>query len=523
MRICPTCRTAYPTRGRATCAKDGTRLVEAEEFAASRNDPLLGHTVAGRFRVIERIGTGGMGTVYRAQQSGLGRAVALKVLKKELVSDRDTVARFHREAKAMSLLMHPNTVRVFDFGEDEGGHLFLAMELLEGELLTSWIEREGTPPVDEAVEVIREILRSLGEAHSKGIIHRDLKPDNIYLAAVDGHLRPVVKVLDFGIAKVFREDSQIDQLETQAGTVFGTPRYMSPEQAQGKTLDHRSDLYAVGVLLYHLLCGRPPFLDDDAVVVMAKHIREIPEPPRKLAPDRPIPRSLEKVVMRALAKEPNDRFDSAEVFEAALAECQHDVIDEIEHAASGGGSRLFGTMPRVPLAIGGGLVLGALVLAVAIVATSGPDDVAEARDIAQLPTDRLPTDPLGTDSEPTPLANEPPREVARTPVTLESSPSGAEIWRGNQRIGETPRTFELTDGERIPLTLRLDGHASEDIELSAASAPSTQVALSSGAASRGGGRRAPSRGQSQSGDEHDDGAHTPPASGSGDPYERFEF
>ncbi|HBQ13731.1 MAG TPA: serine/threonine protein kinase, partial [Myxococcales bacterium] len=230
MRICPTCRTAYPARGRATCANDGTRLVGAEEFAASKNDPLLGRLVAGRFQVIERIGTGGMGTVYRAEQSGLDRPVALKVLKSELVSDRETVARFHREAKAMSMLMHPNTVRVFDFGEDEEGHLFLAMELLEGELLTAWIEREGTPPIEQAMRTIQEILRSLAEAHSKGIIHRDLKPDNIFLARVEGHSRPVVKVLDFGIAKVFREDHQIDQLETQAGTVFGTPRYMSPEQ-----------------------------------------------------------------------------------------------------------------------------------------------------------------------------------------------------------------------------------------------------------------------------------------------------
>src|SRR5688500_749715 len=243
MRICPKCRAPYPLKGRSTCEKDGPRLVDTEEFARSQSDPLIGRTIGGRFRVIERIGTGGMGTVYRAAQSGLDRHVALKVLKRELVSDRDTVARFHREAKAMSMLMHPNSVRVFDFGEDAEGYLFLAMELLEGELLTAWVEREGAAPVDEAVVAAQEVLRSLAEAHSKGIIHRDLKPDNIFLARVDGHARPVVKVLDFGIAKVFRDDQKIDALETQAGTVFGTPRYMSPEQAQGKTLDHRSDLY----------------------------------------------------------------------------------------------------------------------------------------------------------------------------------------------------------------------------------------------------------------------------------------
>ena len=349
MRICPTCRTAYPARGRATCANDGTRLVGAEEFAASKNDPLLGRLVAGRFQVIERIGTGGMGTVYRAEQSGLDRPVALKVLKSELVSDRETVARFHREAKAMSMLMHPNTVRVFDFGEDEEGHLFLAMELLEGELLTAWIEREGTPPIEQAMRTIQEILRSLAEAHSKGIIHRDLKPDNIFLARVEGHSRPVVKVLDFGIAKVFREDHQIDQLETQAGTVFGTPRYMSPEQAQGKTLDHRSDLYTVGTLLYQLLTGQPPFVDDDAVVVMAKHIRETPPSPRMAVPERPIPRSLDKLAMRALGKEPDDRFENAEQMEARLMAC----LPDVEREAAGRGGGLLGGLPKLPLAIGG--------------------------------------------------------------------------------------------------------------------------------------------------------------------------
>ncbi|MBZ0120226.1 MAG: serine/threonine protein kinase, partial [Sandaracinaceae bacterium] len=325
MRICPTCRTVYPARGRATCERDGTRLVEQDEYVKSKNDPLLGRTMAGRFKILARIGTGGMGTVYRAEQVGLGRPVALKVLKKELVHDRDTVARFHREAKAMSLLVHPNTVRVFDFGEDEDGWLFLAMELLEGELLTSWIEREGTPPIPDAIRVTQEILRSLAEAHSKGIIHRDLKPDNIYLARVDGHALPVVKVLDFGIAKAFREDYKIDQLETQAGTVFGTPRYMSPEQAQGKTLDHRSDLYSVGVLLYQLLTGNPPFQDDDAVVVMAKHIREKPKPVGEVVPDRPIPRSLEKLVVRAMEKDPTKRVGSADELDGALAACLPDV------------------------------------------------------------------------------------------------------------------------------------------------------------------------------------------------------
>jgi tRNA A-37 threonylcarbamoyl transferase component Bud32 len=466
MRICPKCRTAYPLKGRSTCASDGTRLVEADEFARAQSDPLLGQTIAGRFRVIERIGTGGMGTVYRAEQSGLGRSVALKVLKKELISDRDTVARFHREAKAMSMLMHPNTVRVFDFGEDDRGYLFLAMELLEGELLTAWIEREGAPPIEQAVGAAQEVLRSLAEAHSKGIIHRDLKPDNIFLARVDGHARPVVKVLDFGIAKVFRDDQKIDALETQAGTVFGTPRYMSPEQAQGKVLDHRSDLYSVGVLLYQLLTGRPPFIDDDAVVVMAKHIRDVPDSPCKAAADRPIPRSLDKLVMRALAKEPEQRFDSADEMEAKLGALIPDVRAEAAKAATLHKAGSLAAL-RMPLAIAGVILTVAITVAIVMVVSSTPDDVAQASDIERIARERAPR------TAAPPIAAEP----ATTSVTLTSAPSGAQIWWGDRMVGTTPHVFDLGASETLRLTVRADGHEPADVQLTSEAAPSQAVTL----------------------------------------------
>ncbi|HJL17730.1 MAG TPA: serine/threonine-protein kinase [Sandaracinaceae bacterium LLY-WYZ-13_1] len=501
--------------------------MDAEEFHAAQNDPLLGQTVAGRFHVLARVGVGGMGTVYRAEQAGLDRPVALKVLKKELISDRDTVARFHREAKAMSMLMHPNTVRVFDFGEDDDGHLFLAMELLEGELLTAWSEREGTPPVDEAVEVVREILRSLAEAHSKGIIHRDLKPDNIFLARVEGHTDPVVKVLDFGIAKVFRDEMKIDQLETQAGTVFGTPRYMSPEQAQGKALDHRSDLYSVGVLLYQLLTGRPPFVDDDAVVVMAKHIREAPEAPRKIAADRPIPRRLEKVLMKALGKEPEDRFADADAFEAALAGCLPEVEREAERLASGrtsGFVQTVGSLPRVPLAIGGALVAAALILAGTVVVTSGPDEVAEARDVATLPDDS--TDPSPAAASPPAPADE-VAEPATTDVELRSEPPGATILEGDDEVGRTPHRFALGADEARQLTLRLEGHEEAEIELTAEAAPARRVELAEARDDRPARPVAarPTRPRSPSRERPDERPAEPgPAGpeGGGDPYERFD-
>ncbi len=446
MRICPKCRTTYPKRTQSTCPVDGAKLVEQHELAQADADPLLGRTIAGRFKIVERVGTGGMGTVYRAEQSGLDRDVALKILKKELSWEKDTVTRFHREARAMSLLTHPNTVRVFDFGETEDELLFFAMELLEGELLTAKVEREGALDVEEAIRIAHQILRSLAEAHSKGIIHRDLKPDNIYLARVDGHADPVVKVLDFGIAKVVQGERQIDQLETQAGTVFGTPRYMSPEQAQGKTLDPRSDLYSVGVLLYHMLVGRPPFVDDDAVVVMAKHIRERPERIRKAAPDRPIPTSLERAVMRTLDKQPDRRYKSAERLDQRLRSTVHDVRAEVLARKHGRRGIWFAlsTLPRVPLAIGGVVVCFALGIAIYVVASSG---AASAGSEGGIPLSTLEGIPTSADLD----------ENEAADLAITSDPSGAEVWSGASKLGTTPLSVRAARGRTYQVEIRREG------------------------------------------------------------------
>ena len=309
-------------------------LVPAAELGRSDGDPFLGTTIAGRFVIIGRLGAGSMGTVYRARQEAMGRDVAVKILRSDRALDEQAKARFSREARAMSLLSSPHTVTVFDFGEipapvsedddleSMGSSLYLAMELLEGESLGERLRRMGRLPVAEAVRIARHALLSLAEAHEKGVIHRDLKPDNLFLAIApyehDGERLPLAKVLDFGIAKIeVEKGSRLDALETQAGTVFGTPRYMSPEQAQGRSLDARSDLYALGVILYQMLVGRPPFVDDDAVVVMAKHIQAIPSPPEVACPDAAIGPDLSKVVMQALAKDPRERpADAREMLDA---------------------------------------------------------------------------------------------------------------------------------------------------------------------------------------------------------------
>ncbi len=326
LRMCPACGTEYPPAGPndapiTLCPNEGYAILRKEDVLAARGDIMLGRTVAQRFTIVARLGTGSMGAVYRAWQDRMARWVALKIMRYDRTIDAESRARFEREARSMSQLQSAHTVTVYDFGEAEDGSVYLAMELLEGESLGQRLNREGRLPIRDAVHFARGALTSLAEAHAKGIIHRDLKPDNLFLTEVldvGGSSREICKLLDFGIAKVMREERTIDALETQAGTVFGTPRYMSPEQAQGFRLDARSDIYSLGVILYQMVTGVPPFDDEEAVVVMARHIKTKPIAPREVAPEAEIPAELERVILRALAKDPVDRPDTADTFILAL-------------------------------------------------------------------------------------------------------------------------------------------------------------------------------------------------------------
>jgi serine/threonine-protein kinase len=422
------------------------------------NDPLLGTTLLGRYRIVEPIGAGAMGAVYRAEQMGLQRPVALKVLKKQVDSGADVAARFEREARAMSALVHPNTVRVYDFGSAEHGLLFLAMELLEGELATDLLSRTQTLPTTDAIVCVQQVLRSIGEAHSKGIVHRDIKPDNIFLARVQGEPEPVVKVLDFGIAKAVGGDHKLDQFETLDGTVFGTPRYMSPEQAQGKPIDHRSDLYAVGIVLYELLVGAPPFVDKDAVVVMAKHIREQPAPLRRAAAGRTFPASLQRVLDRALAKTPETRFQSAEDFDRALARCLRDA--ELLERTPQRGKKLMVTALSAPrwaqwAAVAcAGLLLATAALSLAGAPGTRPDPQSRAAAVFASKPAAAANTAKGAD--------EPPRAQL---VTVYSQPVRANVWRQGRFLGVTPQPVAVPEGRAVRVQVTLPGYQSETLDL----------------------------------------------------------
>jgi serine/threonine-protein kinase len=363
LRVCPTC--GYAGDG-AVCPHDGTELLTAEEAESTlanveptgappvverrahapaaapadehealrgedfgkwaapevrrSRDPMVGRTIAGRYEVIGLIGQGGMGAVYKARQPAVQRLIALKILLAEFAENETIIKRFHQEALAASRLTHPNTIKVYDFGQTDDGVLYMAMEFLRGESLAQALSRGGAMPARRTLHIMRQVCKSLAEAHKAGIIHRDLKPDNIFLTEIEGE-REFVKVLDFGVAKL-REYEGKEGTLTQAGMIFGTPKYMSPEQARSADLDARSDVYALGVILYEMLMGKAPFTGDNPLSILIAHVNERPRRFQAFNPEVDVPAPLEAVVFKALQKDREDRHQSVEELLAELEACE---------------------------------------------------------------------------------------------------------------------------------------------------------------------------------------------------------
>src|SRR6476646_6059693 len=271
----------------------------------SASDTLIGRTFDTRYVIERKLGSGGMADVYLAEDQELGRRVALKLLDDRHASDEQFVERFRREAQNAAGLNHPNIVSIFDRGQAEGTY-YIAMEFLDGRTLKELVVRNGPTPIPSAIDYARQILQALAFAHRHGIVHRDIKPHNIVVGR-DGRL----KVTDFGIAR-----SGASQM-TDAGSNVRTAQYLSPEQARGAQVDPRSDLYSLGIVMYEMLTGKVPFTGDAPVEIAMKHLSSVAEPPSKARPE--VPHALDAVVMRALAKDPDERFDSAEEMDADLA------------------------------------------------------------------------------------------------------------------------------------------------------------------------------------------------------------
>ncbi|QDU19317.1 serine/threonine-protein kinase [Urbifossiella limnaea] len=261
---------------------------------------LSGRTLGG-FQLVRKIGAGGMGQVYLARQLSLKRPVALKLLKADLTKNPTALKRFEAEAHAVAKLNHPNIVQVYEFGEHDGLR-YMALEYVEGRNLREYLARKGPPELAVALSMMRQIATALTRAHEQGLVHRDIKPENILVTK-----RVEVKVTDFGLSRFFAPGEALNL--TQSGVTLGTPLYLSPEQAQGKAVDHRSDLYSFGVTAYHLLAGEPPFRGSTAVEVALKHVTDRPPPLAGLRPD--LPADLCGLVHKLMAKEPGDRYQSA--------------------------------------------------------------------------------------------------------------------------------------------------------------------------------------------------------------------
>jgi serine/threonine protein kinase len=309
MKLCLVCNFQFGDE-QEICPKDSSKLVPLGK------DQLLGKVIQDRYRIENVIAKGSMGVVYRATQELIGREVAVKVLHAYLVTDEESLKRFQLEAKAASRLNHPNITTLYDYGVLSTGQPYIVMDLLRGSTLGDILKERDYLPVDEALVIFRQVCDALAEAHKRGVVHRDMKPDNIVLEYTARGVN--VKVVDFGIAKFLQQQDDTIGKITRTGTVCGSPTYMSPEQCDDNNVDHRSDIYSLGVVFYETITGKVPFSSGDIYQVMTMHVKEPPPRLQQMRPDVTYPPYIEAVLDKALAKKPEARYQSVEEFWDAL-------------------------------------------------------------------------------------------------------------------------------------------------------------------------------------------------------------
>jgi eukaryotic-like serine/threonine-protein kinase len=437
--------------------------------------------VFGNYRVSELIGEGGMGVVYLAEHPGIGRRAAIKILRPGLTDNPEMTKRFFNEARAANAIRHPGIVEVYDCGTLASGTSYIVMELLEGENLAARLRRLGRLPAPEARRIAAQTASALAAAHAAGIVHRDLKPDNLYLVPDERDAAlELVKVLDFGIAKLGQQASNTSSVRTRTGSVMGTPAYMSPEQCRGtREIDHRTDIYALGVIMFEMLCGRPPFVSEGFGEIIHLHISAPPPSPRTI--NAAVPEDLERLILWCLAKEPAERAQTMADVHGALtgrptppsarptaktrapaptAPPANPTTFTQAAQASVLGTDVVTRSPgrKTPAIVMGVLAIGG----VALWATRGSWMPRPSETVTVAPATSAPakTEPV---TPPTPAPAKVPPSVT---AAIVSDPPGARVVRENDGavIGMTPFRESWPGGDGVrKLRLELDGYRPEPI------------------------------------------------------------
>ena len=434
-----------------------------DESVVPRDD-LIGRTIDGRYKVEALLGEGGMGLVYRVRHTSLGKALAIKVLRTNISNDDEVLRRFKQEAQSASHIGNRHIVDVSDFGVTPNGSTYFVMEYLDGVDLITAIEEAGELEDDRVLHIARQLCRAVGAAHDAGIVHRDLKPENVFLVSRDGDDN-YVKVLDFGIAKVADSGAKL----TRAGEVFGTPHYMSPEQAGGHPVDHRTDIYSLGVIMYEMVTGQVPFDADNMMGILTKHMYEEPLPPSARVPD--MLQGLEDVILKCLQKEPQFRYQSLLELEADL-----DLLEEGLAPAGIQAPKFRATEPpaskpqTVRVAIAAALAVGLLTVGWLTLEGRSASNQTDRRSPEVSPT--LVWAQVGS-AEAQAVAEPPPapEPIALSPsVKITSSPRRATVTLNGKRLGRTPVSLSRPDPDKpIVLELAYKGYTTMQSRVTAAS------------------------------------------------------
>jgi eukaryotic-like serine/threonine-protein kinase len=443
-------------------------------------DPYVGKTIDGRYLIERMIGEGGMGVVYAARHKVIGKRVAIKVLRGEMATDHEANERFLQEARSASAIGNPHIVDISDFGQLPDGSTYFVMELLGGKSLSAFLtDGKGPVPVPRLCHIAKQIAQGLAAAHAANIVHRDLKPDNVMLVN-RGVEKDFVKILDFGIAKVGSSTKKM----TRAGSVFGTPHYMSPEQAAGATVDHRTDIYALGVILYEMASGKVPFDADNFMGILTQHMYKAPVPIRALVPEVDVPAGLDAIVLKCLTKKPEGRYADMEQLAADLDKLEKGLMpDAVQEMMARSGAfsvpadyfRVSGMPAPVPATPGEkkkrwpvyavaaaaasiACVVGAILLARTASSTAEPLQPSAAAHSAVIPESiaSRPASP-GVSSDPAPL---PTREVL-----VNVAPAGATLTRDGRELGEAPIALHLAVGETASLVVMHAGYKAKTVTI----------------------------------------------------------